>query len=49
VTTSYRQASIWQRGREYQVPFVAEKAGTYHLKCFVHAPTMTATILVLPR
>jgi hypothetical protein len=23
--------------------------GTYHLKCFAHAPTMTANILVLPR
>ena len=41
--------AIWQRGREYQVSFVAEHAGTYHLKCFAHAPTMTATILVLPR
>jgi plastocyanin len=41
--------AIWQRGREYQVSFVAERAGTYHLKCFAHAPTMTATILVLPR
>ena len=41
--------ALWQRGREYQVSFVAEKAGTYHLKCFAHAPTMTANILVLPR
>jgi plastocyanin len=41
--------AIWQRGREYQLSFVAEHAGTYHLKCFAHAPTMTATILVLPR
>jgi plastocyanin len=41
--------ALWQRGREYQVTFVAEHAGTYHLKCFAHAPTMTATILVLPR
>jgi hypothetical protein len=49
VTTSYRQASIWQRDREYQVSFVDEIAGTYHLKCFAHARTMTATILVLPR
>jgi plastocyanin len=41
--------AIWQRGRQYQLSFVAEHAGTYHLKCFVHAPTMTANILVLPR
>ena len=41
--------AIWQRGREYQVSFVAEKMGTYQLKCFAHAPTMTANILVLPR
>jgi plastocyanin len=41
--------AIWQRGLEYQVSFVAEKAGTYHLKCFAHAPTMTANILVQPR
>jgi plastocyanin len=41
--------AIWQRGRQYQVSFVAEHVGTYHLKCFAHAPTMTANILVLPR
>ena len=41
--------ALWQRGREYQMSFVAEKAGTYQLKCFAHAPTMTANILVLPR
>lgn len=39
----------WQRGREYQVSFVAENVGTYHLSCLTHAPTMTANILVLPR
>jgi plastocyanin len=41
--------AIWQRGREYRVSFVAEKAGIYQLKCFAHAPTMTANILVMPR
>jgi plastocyanin len=41
--------TIWQRGRQYEVSFVAEQAGTYLLKCFAHAPTMTASILVLPR
>ena len=39
----------WKRGREYQVSFVAKKIGSYHLTCSTHAPTMTATILVLSR
>ncbi len=41
--------STWDRGREYRASFVAEKPGTYRLNCLTHAPTMTATILVLPR
>ena len=41
--------ALWQRGREYRVSFVAENTGTYQLKCFAHAPSMTASILVLPR
>jgi plastocyanin len=41
--------AIWQRGREYLVSFVVENMGTYQLRCFAHAPTMTANILVLPR
>jgi plastocyanin len=41
--------ATWQRGREYHISFVAEKVGSYQLKCFAHAPTMTANILVLPR
>ena len=39
----------WNRGREYQLSFVAKKLGTYHLTCSDHAPTMAATILVLAR
>lgn len=39
----------WNRGREYQLSFVAKKLGTYYLTCSDHAPTMTATIVVLPR
>jgi len=39
----------WNRGREYQLSFVAKKLGTYHLICSDHAPTMAANILVLPR
>lgn len=41
--------ATWHRGREYRVSFVADKAGTYRLTCYTHAPTMTANILVLPR
>jgi plastocyanin len=41
--------ALWQRGREYQTSFVAQQAGTYQLKCFAHAPSMTANILVLSR
>jgi len=39
----------WSRGREYNVSFVAKKIGSYQLICSAHAPTMTATVLVLPR
>lgn len=39
----------WNRGREYAVQFVAEKAGSYQLVCSEHAPSMMATFLVLPR
>ncbi|HXG52386.1 MAG TPA: hypothetical protein VNN77_13400 [candidate division Zixibacteria bacterium] len=39
----------WNRGREYRLSFVAEKIGIYHLTCSDHAPTMAATIVVLPR
>lgn len=41
--------TVWNRGREYQLSFVAKKMGAYHLTCSEHAPTMAATILVLPR
>lgn len=37
------------RGQEYRFTFVAEQTGTYQLRCSTHAPTMTASILVLPR
>ena len=39
----------WNRGREYKVSFVAEKAGYYILHCDEHDPTMMAYILALPR
>jgi plastocyanin len=39
---------VMNRGREYQLTFTAEQAGYYTLHCNEHAPTMSATILVLP-
>lgn len=39
----------WNRGREYQVRFVAEKAGSYYLTCTNHAPSMIVTFLALPK
>lgn len=39
----------WNRGREYQISFVAKKVGAYHLTCSTHAATMAASIHVLPR
>ena len=41
--------TTWNRGREYEVSFVAEKPGSYQLTCSNHAPSMLATFLVLPR
>ncbi len=41
--------AIWNRGREYHVRFVAERAGPYQLLCSSHAPSMTATFLALPK
>lgn len=40
---------MWERGREYRVSFVAEKAGRYQLLCTDHAPSMVGTFMVLPR
>ncbi len=39
----------WNRGREYTVRFLADKVGAYQLTCSSHAPSMTATFLVLPK
>ena len=39
----------WNRGRQYELSFVAEKVGPYHLTCSSHAPTMAATFMVIPR
>jgi len=39
----------WNRGRQYEISFVAEKVGPYQLTCSSHAPTMAATFLVVPR
>lgn len=37
------------RGRETTVTFKAGAAGIYTMTCLTHAPSMTASILVLPR
>ncbi len=39
----------WNRGREYNVEFVAENTGTYQLVCSEHAPSMITTFFVLPK
>ena len=41
--------TIWNRGREYTVRFLAGKVGAYQLTCSSHAPSMIATFLVLPK
>jgi plastocyanin len=41
--------ATWDRGREYTMFFVADQLGPYRLNCGTHAPSMTATIMVLPR
>jgi plastocyanin len=38
-----------QRGREYRLSFTATHTGPYQLVCSTHAPTMTATLFVVPR
>ena len=41
--------TTWDRGREYTAFFETRKLGKYRLDCGAHAPSMTATILVMPR
>ncbi len=36
------------RGRQYEIVFVADQTGFYSWECSNHGPTMTAKILVLP-
>ncbi|MCS4539110.1 MAG: hypothetical protein HYU03_00230 [Thaumarchaeota archaeon] len=38
-----------KRGQLTTVEFVAEKVGSFQITCSVHQPSMTATLLVLPR
>ncbi|MDK1028023.1 MAG: cupredoxin domain-containing protein [Anaerolineae bacterium] len=39
---------VMNRGRQYDITFTASQSGYYTLHCVEHAPTMNATILVLP-
>lgn len=41
--------ATWQRGREYQLAFVAGQPGAHQLLCSHHAPSMAATFYALPR
>ncbi len=41
--------TVWNRGREYHLEFIAEQPGTYQLVCSEHAPSMIMTFLALPR
>ncbi|MEE9247627.1 MAG: hypothetical protein V3U79_02900 [Dehalococcoidia bacterium] len=47
--TEVVQETVMNRGREYELSFVASQAGVYRLVCNEHEPSMTAYILVLPR
>ncbi len=40
--------TFWDGGRMLRAQFVAKKLGTYQLTCSTHAPTMAATVFVLP-
>jgi hypothetical protein len=40
--------AMWTRGQAYRVSCVADKVGASHVSCSIHAPTMTASMLVLP-
>ncbi|MBI4320576.1 MAG: hypothetical protein HY675_18960 [Chloroflexi bacterium] len=37
------------RGRQYELSFMADKPGVYRLVCEEHKPTMTALVTVVPR
>ncbi len=37
------------RGRQYEISFVAEKAGVYQLRCAEHAEAMRLLMTVIPR
>jgi hypothetical protein len=39
----------WDRGRECTAFFQTRKVGRYRLECALHAPSMSAEIVVLPR
>ncbi len=42
-------AETHNRGRQYTMSFVAEKAGVYQLRCATHAEAMRSLITVIPR
>jgi plastocyanin len=47
--SAVRDVVKMHRGNEYSMTFTASKPGYYTLRCNEHAPTMSATILVLAK
>lgn len=45
----YEQAFVVKRGELTTVSFKADKAGIFRVLCGTHAPSMTGTLIVLPR
>ncbi len=45
----YEQAFVVKRGELTTVSFKADKAGIFRILCGTHAPSMTGTLVVLPR
>lgn len=49
VIEGYDVAFDVKRGEVATVSFVADKVGTFAIRCDAHAPTMTGNLIVLPR
>ena len=45
----YDKAFVVKRGERTTVTFTADKAGIFRILCGPHAPSMTGTLVVLPR
>lgn len=47
--TAYGQSFTLKRGQAQRVTFVADKAGMFGIVCGTHQPSMTGSLVVLPR